>query len=69
MPGDDTLDPNTELQQLTGALDAVDILREEMEQWLAEAQDASKRECLENVVAHLGAMEEEYKRRLTALRH
>lgn len=61
-------DPKSQIQQLMGALDAIDLLREEMEQWLEEAQDASKRECLENVVDHLGAMEQEYKRRLAALR-
>ena len=39
------------------------LLREEMEQWLEEAQDASKQETLENVVGHLEVMEEEYHRR------
>jgi hypothetical protein len=34
-----------------------------MEQWLEEAQDASKQETLENVVGHLAVMEEEYHRR------
>lgn len=62
------MDPKAEMQQLSGALDAIDTLREEMEQWLDEAQDASKQECLENVVGHLQAMEGEYKRRLAALR-
>lgn len=51
-------------QQLIGALDIIDLLREEMEQWLKEAQDDSKQECLENVVGHLGVMETEYRRRL-----
>jgi len=52
-----------ELNRLTGALDLLTLLREEMEQWLEEAQDASKHETLENVVGHLGAMEEEYRHR------
>jgi hypothetical protein len=67
MPGDESLNLKADAQRLSGALDAIDLLREEMEQWLEEAQDASKRECLENVVGHLGVMEEEYRRRLAAL--
>jgi len=51
-------------QQLLGALEIIDLLREEMEQWLEEAQDESKRECLENVVAHIGAIEADYRKRL-----
>jgi len=49
--------------QLIGAIDMICLLREEMEQWLEEAQDESKQEALENVVGHLGAMEEEYRHR------
>lgn len=56
-----------ELNRLVGAIDMISLLREEMEQWLEEAQDASKQEALENVVGHLGVMEEEYKRRRVAL--
>ncbi|MEJ2095520.1 MAG: hypothetical protein P8X93_10430 [Gammaproteobacteria bacterium] len=41
----------------------VSLIREEMEQWLEEAQDESKQETLENVVGHLGAIEEEYRKR------
>ena len=52
-----------ELHELIGALDILSLLREEMEQWLEEAQDASKQETLENVVGHLAVMEEEYHRR------
>lgn len=53
-----------EVQQLIGALDILDVLREEMEQWLEEAQDDSKQECLENVVGHIGAVEVSYRKRL-----
>jgi hypothetical protein len=56
-----------ELNRLVGAIDVISLLREEMEQWLEEAQDASKQEALENVVGHLGAMEEEYRERRVAL--
>jgi hypothetical protein len=52
-----------ELHELTGALDMLTLLREEMEQWLEEAQDPSERETLENVVGHLATMEAEYRRR------
>ena len=52
-----------ELHELTGAVDILIILREEMEQWLEEAQDPSKQETLENVVGHLEALEVEYTRR------
>ena len=56
-----------EIQQLTGALAVIDALREEMEQWLEEAQDSSKQECLENVVGHIGAIEVTYRTRLAEM--
>ena len=56
-----------ELNRLKGAIDMISLLREEMEQWLEEAQDDSKQETLENVVGHLGAMEEEYRQRHATL--
>ena len=52
-----------DLHELIGALDILTLLREEMEQWLEEAQDQSERETLENVVGHLATMEVEYRRR------
>jgi len=52
-----------DLNRLLGAIDMVSLIREEMEQWLEEAQDESKQETLENVVGHLGAIEEEYRKR------
>ncbi len=55
-----------ERHKLVGALDVLAILREEMEQWLEEAQDASKQESLENVLGHITVMENEYKHRLRA---
>jgi hypothetical protein len=60
-------DKRDELNQLVGAIDMVSLLREEMEQWLEEAQDESKQETLENVVGHLGTMEEEYRQRHASL--
>ena len=49
--------------RLEGAFEVLDALREELEQWVDEAQDQSKREALENVVGHVAIMEEEYARR------
>jgi hypothetical protein len=63
MKEDNSPEKRDELHELAGALDILTLLREEMEQWLEEAQDASKQETLENVVGHLAAMEEEYRRR------
>ena len=53
-----------ELHETKGAVDILDILREEMEQWLEEAQDDSKHEALENVLGHIGVLDVEYRRRL-----
>lgn len=61
-------DAAAQTQQLIGALDILDLLREEMEQWLDEAQDESKRECLENVLGHISAIEVNYRQRLNATR-
>lgn len=55
-----------EANRLRGALDMVSLIREEMAEWLEEAQDESKRETLENVVGHLGAVQEEYRSRYAA---
>jgi tRNA 2-selenouridine synthase SelU len=54
----------SELQQLQGALDVLITLREEFAQWAEEAQDESKQEALENVLAHVENIEQEYRRRL-----
>jgi len=63
----DKPDAAAQVQQLIGALDIIDLLREELEQWLEEAQDESKRECLENVVGHIGAVEVSYRQRLSEM--
>ena len=63
MNGENSQERRDALHELIGAVDMLTLLREEMEQWLEEAQDRSKQETLENVVGHLAAMEEEYKRR------
>ena len=61
-------DAAAQVQQLLGALEIIDLLREEMEQWLGEAQDESAKECLENVVGHIGSIEERYRQRLAEMR-
>jgi hypothetical protein len=67
MTADVPSEKRDELHELVGALNMLTMLREEMEQWLEEAQDASKQETLENIVGHLTAMEAEYYRRLRIL--
>lgn len=52
-----------ELHELTGALDVLFTLREELAQWLEEAQDEERKEELQNVYRHVAAMEAEYRRR------
>lgn len=53
-----------EIQQIRGALDVLFTLREEFAQWAEEAQDDSKQEALDNVLAHIENIEIEYKQRL-----
>ena len=52
-----------ELHAMKGAVDILDLLREEMEQWLEEAQDDSKHEALENVLGHIEVLDVEYRHR------
>lgn len=61
----DRVDTNFESQyyETKGAVDILDILREEMEQWLEEAQDNSKHEALENVLGHIETLDLEYRKR------
>lgn len=63
MDSNSTRDMQNQLHELIGAVDILNLLREEMEQWLEEAQNESKREALENVLGHLEVVEEEYKQR------
>ena len=68
MTNKETSDAAAQVQQLIGALDILDLLREEMAQWLDEAQDESKRECLDNVLGHISAIEANYRERLALAR-
>ena len=52
-----------QLSELKGARDLLFDLREEVAQWVEEAQDDSKREALENVLGHIEALESEYRHR------
>jgi hypothetical protein len=58
-----------ELHETIGAVNILDIIREEMEQWLEEAQDESKHEALEYVLNHIGALETEYQNRRENLKN
>ena len=62
MPGE-SADLQRELNEVKGGLDLIDDLREEIAQWVDEAEDDSKREALENVLGHIENIETEYKRR------
>lgn len=52
-----------ELHEITGALDVLFTLREELAQWVEEAQNEDRKEELDNVHRHIAAMEQEYQRR------
>ena len=52
-----------EVLKITGALDALGTLREALSQWVGEAQNDLERAALDNVLAHVIAMEIEYERR------
>ena len=67
MPGDRISQPERELHEVIGGLDLLDVLREEIEQWLAEARDDSKKEALDNVLGHIEVMETEYRTRQEGL--
>jgi hypothetical protein len=67
MPTESKSQLDGELHEVKGGLDLLFILREEFAQWVEEAQDASKHEALENVLAHIETMEGEYRTRQAAL--
>lgn len=68
MPSDKGSQIEAELHELKGALEVLFTLREEFAQWVEEAQDASKQEALENVLAHVEAVESEYRIRQEKLK-
>ena len=61
MPSDGNSTAENEIHEVKGSLDLLFTLREEFAQWLEEAQDASKHEALENVLAHIEALESEFR--------
>lgn len=67
MPSDSISQLERELHEVIGGLDLLDALREEIEQWLEEAQDDSKKEALDNVLGHIEVMETEYRTRREGL--
>lgn len=62
----DTKSAQAELDQIDGALDVLFTLREELAQWVEEAQSEDRKEELDNVYRHVMAMEQEYERRRAA---
>lgn len=67
MPSDSSQSEG-EMHEVKGALEVLFTLREEFAQWVEEAQDASKQEALENVLAHIEALEGEYRIRQEKLK-
>jgi hypothetical protein len=63
MPSEKLSQPERDLHEVKGAMDVLFSLREEFAQWLEEAQDESKHEVLENVLAHIETLESEYRAR------
>lgn len=68
MPNDGNTKVENELHEVKGSLDLLFTLREEFAQWLEEAQDESKHEALENVLAHIEALESEFRIRQEKLK-
>ena len=68
MSSDSAAESDRKLSELEGSLDLLFTLREEFAQWLEEAQDESKHEALENVLAHIEAIEREYRTRQAELK-
>ena len=66
MTGADDKDAQTEIHEIAGALDVLFTLREELAQWVEEAQSEERKEELDNVYRHIEAMEQEYQRRRKA---
>jgi hypothetical protein len=68
MPSDNGSGSDAEIREVKGALEVLFTLREEFAQWVEEAQDKSKQEALENVLAHVEALESEYRIRQEKLK-
>ena len=66
MSGTNEKSAQAELNEIDGALDVLFTLREEVAQWLEEAQGEERKEELENVFRHTDTMEQEYQRRREA---
>ena len=67
MPSESNSQLERDLLEAKGALDILSTLREEFAQWAEEAQDDSKREALDNVLAHVEALESQTRAHRAAL--
>ena len=63
MPSEGATTAERELHEIMGALDVLFTLREELAQWVEEAQSEDRKEELDNIYRHVAAMEAEYQRR------
>jgi len=63
MPSEGAKTPDRDLYEIMGALDVLFTLREELAQWVEEAQTEERKEELDNVYRHVATMEAEYQRR------
>jgi hypothetical protein len=68
MASDSTSRPEHELFEVKGGLDVLSDLREEFEQWREEEENKAKLETLDNVLAHIEAIEREYRIRQDKLK-
>lgn len=69
MQGNGLTGEDRERCELEGAIQALDVLMEELEMRLSEARDECMREALDNVIALVVAHESEYRHRSADLRH
>jgi len=63
MESTDTLQLDHKLHKLVGAIDAINVLKEELELRLEEARDDNVRETLDNIIVLVDAQIIEYQRR------
>ncbi len=69
MESTDSLRLDREFHKLVGAIDAINVLKEELELRLEEARDDCVRETLDNIIVLVGAQVVEYQRRKKELSH
>lgn len=66
VPGGREMTGTEDRLKIEGALEILFLLKEDFAQWVEEAQEDSKHEALDNVLAHVERIEGEYRQRLAA---